>query len=237
MIIYYSTSITDDMITLTAEEHRHCSIVTRRRVGDQVYVTDGGGMLYHTEIESIGKRETSLRIISTTLQQPRSYELSIAIAPTKNKARIEWMVEKSVEIGIHRIYLLHTERGEKQRASTDRLSKIMISAMKQSKNLYLPQVIGPMTIDQVLEATSTYDVRCVAHCNDTERHLGDRIDIDKHQRILLCVGPEGDFSDSEIASMESQGLLSVHLGQSRLRTETAGVVGATIVAMVYDMGL
>lgn len=228
MIIYYSTNISDSTIKLTDDDHRHCSKVTRRSIGDEVYVTDGKGGLYTCQIDKISRNETELKILNTDIQDKPKCQLAIAIAPTKNNSRLEWFLEKATEIGISDIYPILCTRGEKPRLKAERLQKIIISAVKQSKNLHTP-ILHPLnTVSELLKALPQYDLKAVAHCLDVEQHLSKYIDKE-YPRILVAIGPEGDFTESELELFNEHHFVEINLGKSRLRTETAGVVAASIV--------
>lgn len=233
MIIYYSTDIQGDQIVLSKEDHRHCGKVTRKRVGDNVYVTDGKGGFYHCTISAQDKMSTTVKILDRTQQQKRSYSVHLAVAPTKLPARIEWMVEKCIEIGVDSIYFIETHRGERSKLKLERLHRIAISALKQSKNLYLPTIYEMASLDAVVALHPAADIY-VAHCGDIRQHLGRYIQGNTNTDTLLFIGPEGDFTEEEIISIKKKGGVEVNLGRSRLRTETAGVVACSIVATVYD---
>lgn len=228
MIVYYTTDIDGDQLTLTGDDHRHCAKATRRKPGDTIHITDGQGTLYTAEITDILRDLTLATLKTTTPTLPLPYELHIAIAPTKNQSRLEWFVEKSIEIGIHHIHLLDTARGEKAKVKLDRLQRIAIAAMKQSLNVYLPTIHPLCTLTELMDRTAELDLRCVAHCVDPEDHLRHLLSPTP-QRILVAIGPEGDFTEEEINEMSGQQFQEVNLGRSRLRTETAGVVATSIV--------
>ena len=232
MIIYYSTDISDSIVLLVDDEHRHCSKVTRKKAGDQVWVTDGLGKLYQCELITSNRHETQLQIINEEETKPLPYDLAIAIAPTKNNSRLEWFLEKATEIGVSEIYPILTKRGERQHLKMDRLEKIIISAMKQSKNLYLPKLHKALEWSSFLQGTSSYDFKGIAHCADVEQHLSTFLNKNS-QRMVLCIGPEGDFTDEEIQESQEHGFQEVNLGRSRLRTETAGIVACSIVAQAF----
>ena len=231
VIYYYSTDITADTILLTDDEHRHCSKVTRRRVGDRINVTDGQGTLYETEIAHIEKHTTTLKKVSEYKTAPPLYRLGIAIAPTKNPARLEHFVEKVTEIGISEIYLTYTHRTEASKIKEDRLQRIMISAMKQSKNFYLPQLVIVATLTELIDKGKSFDQRFVAHCDNPKLSLLQQL---KQGSLLIAIGPEGDFTEEEIQQLKSSNFSEVQLGQSRLRTETAGLVAAAWVAAFWN---
>ncbi|MEM9548353.1 MAG: RsmE family RNA methyltransferase [Bacteroidota bacterium] len=222
MIIFYSESVTPQSAILTEEESLHCSKVLRKKEGDAVFVTDGIGTLYQGVISTISKKEVSIRIDEKIESQPKSHQRSIAIAPTKNIDRFEWFLEKSTEIGISNIYPFLSSRSERKIIKPHRLEKILISAMKQSKNLYKP-TLHPLTpLSQLLTSDFANQSIFIAHCMEPEYAL-------QHQYksgsdAIVLIGPEGDFSDEEVAIAKTNGWKDVSLGKSRLRTETAGIV-------------
>lgn len=233
MIVYFSTDQNGQEVTLTEDDHRHCRKVTRKTPGDIIYVTDGQGYLHTCTISEQSPSTTVGQIVSSTKQNRRPYNLHIAVAPTKLPVRLEWMIEKCIEIGVDSIHLIDTQRSHRSRHKMDRLRRIAISAMKQSKNLYLPTLNNVSTIAEVLDRYPEAN-KYVAHCGDIDQHLGKHIVNDKAAHILLFIGPEGDFTTQEIKLLRDASAAEVNLGTSRLRTETAAVVGASIVATVYD---
>lgn len=231
MIIHY-TQVIDlerNIITLTGDEAQHCMKVLRKRIGEEIYVTDGNGNLYTCKICDTSKSECNADILSSEHLPKRGYNLTIAICPTKKQSRIEWFVEKAVEIGVSRIILTETKRTEKSRLKTERLHKIVLSAMKQSKNLYLPELIIGQNWDELI-SHNDYGDKYIAHCEDPETHLA-KI-CGPAQDCVVAVGPEGDFTTQEIESAIDLGWKEINLGTSRLRTETAGVVVASIIAQI-----
>ena len=231
MIIHYSKDINLELnsITLTDDEAQHCFKVLRKRIDDEIYVTDGIGGLYTCKISEISKTQCRAEIISTQQYTKRPYNLTIVICPTKKQSRIEWFVEKAVEIGVARIILTQTQRTEKSRLKEDRLNKIIVSAMKQSKNLYLPEIIIGQSWKEVIQCAE-YGDKYIAHCEDPETHLAKV--CGPAQDCIVAVGPEGDFTSHEITSALELGWKEINLGGSRLRTETAGVVVASVLAQI-----
>ncbi|MFZ1750731.1 MAG: RsmE family RNA methyltransferase [Saprospiraceae bacterium] len=224
MILLYSTNIENNFLTITDDEHVHCVKVLRIKVGDKIFATDGHGNKYECEILSISKAETRCVIISTTSTPMPESKNCIAIAPTKNSSRIEWFVEKAVEIGVHEIIILTTQRTERKSVNMLRLEKIIISAMKQSLHTYLPKLSAYKDIESMYNVIgNNYDKKFIAWCNgpsDTLTHIDT-----SHTNNLLLIGPEGDFTNDEVSACLKYGFRSVALGDSRLRTETAGLVG------------
>lgn len=231
MIIHYTQDINLDrnLITLTGDEALHCAKVLRKRIGEEIYVTNGEGALHTCKITEISKTECTAEIISSEQYAQRPYNLTISICPTKKQSRIEWFVEKAVEIGVSRIILTQTKRTEKSRLKEDRLHKIVVSAMKQSKNLYLPEIITDYTWNDLINRNDLGH-RYIAHCEDPDTHLAKVCPA--AEDCIVAVGPEGDFTLDEIESALALGWKEVNLGSSRLRTETAGVVVASMLAQI-----
>ncbi len=211
---------------LSEEDSYHCVKVLRKKLGDEIQITDGKGNLATATVQSLDTKKTYFTIISHLTFDPDTRQnLSIAMALTKNADRFEWFVEKATEIGIGQIYPLVTERTERPNVKIERLQKIALSAMKQSKQFYLPHIHATTKLKDLLQQ-STEEQRFVAHCGDVESHLLPLLSPEK--KTLVLIGPEGDFTDHEIATFLQHQFKEVNLGPTRLRTETAGVTAAVI---------
>lgn len=226
MNLFFSTQIDKELITIEGEEHIHCVKSLRKKEGQSVFVTDGKGHLYECLLSDREKNHATFKIIAKKETKPSENELSIAIGLTKNMSRIEWFIEKAVEIGIHKIIPIVTQNSERSTMRKDRLERIAISAMKQSQRLYLPEITDIQNLEEFKEQKSAYDRLLVAHYSEEAAHLKDCL-IQKNKTLVL-VGPEGDFTSKELIQMRDYGFQEVILGGSRLRTETAGVVVCTI---------
>ncbi len=209
--------------TLCEEESLHCIRVLRYKKGDEILLTDGKGTTYNAIITNPNPRQCEFQIVSWEKQQKNhDFHLHIAIAPTKNIERVEWMVEKCTEIGIDEITPLLCRFSERKQIRLDRLEKIILSATKQSLNPYLPK-LNPLT--DYNDFINQYDAQTkfIAHCyKDQKQELKDL--IQKGKSAIILIGPEGDFSEKEVELALSKGYLPVSLGKSRLRTETAAIV-------------
>ena len=228
MQLFYSTALDTEQKTgyLSEEDSCHCIKVLRKKLGDEIQITDGLGNLVTGIVNSLDTKKTYFTIRSGELIEPNySQNLSIAIALTKNADRIEWFVEKATEIGIGNIYPLLTERTERVKLKLERLQKIALSAMKQSKQFYLPVIHEAIKLKDLLQQSSDNE-RFVAHCGDVESHLLPLLSPEK--KTLVLIGPEGDFTGNEIATLLEHKFKEVNLGPTRLRTETAGVTAAFI---------
>lgn len=209
---------------LPEEESKHCSKVLRHRPGDTIWVTNGKNQLFECRLQDPNPSRCTFSIVGEKEQPVRPYKVKLAIAPTKNTDRLEWMLEKCVELGIDQISLLQCQHSERIKINMDRLQKKAVSAMKQSLNLQLPQIDAPQPFDQFIqEAAKNSDILFIAYVDDTPRpHLMQAAKPSKIYWILI--GPEGDFSSDEIKAALVAGFEPVQLGPNRLRTETAGLV-------------
>lgn len=222
MIVFYSTDISNQKAKLIDDECIHCSKVLRKKTGDEVFVTDGNGKLYDGIISEISKREVIIALDNELESQPKPHSRSIAIAPTKNIDRFEWFLEKATEIGITNIYPFLSSRSERKIIKPHRLEKILVSAMKQSKNFYKP-TLHPLTpLDQLLKTNFEDQSKYIAHCMEPESAL-QKLYSSGSDAIVL-IGPEGDFTAEEVELANSNDWKEVSLGNARLRTETAGIV-------------
>lgn len=220
--LFYSDSVSKQTLSLQEQEAVHCSLVLRKKVGDIIYALDGKGNRYKCGIDKVTKREVECTILSTE-SKDKSEHITIAIAPTKNRDRLEWMIEKLVEIGVERIVLMNTTNTERTRTNMERIQKKVISAVKQSLRFYIPEVVE-MEYKQVLEIES--ESRYIAHCyDDMEKetsHIEGSRNVDSS--TLLLIGPEGDFTKTEVEHALGKGFQGLDLGEFRLRTETAAIV-------------
>ncbi len=221
MNIFIAT-VNDKTATLTAEESWHCAKVLRKKTGDAVRLIDGIGNFYDGKLELVSDKKCVAVITSgPTAQLKRNYYLHLAIAPTKQMDRIEWMIEKAVEIGIDEISFMNCHNSERTVIKTDRIIKIVESAVKQSLQAYLPKINELTAFKEVVNSVSA-DQKLIAHCEDSEKAGIKQIDF-KNRSTLILIGPEGDFSRDEIDLALKNKFKAVSFGENRLRTETAGL--------------
>jgi len=206
---------------LTPEESFHCAKVLRYKEGQAVHLIDGKGNFYEGELTEVKEKKCSVKLSSgPRTQKPRNYYLHLAIAPTKNIDRMEWLVEKAVEIGIDEITFIRCKNSERTVIKTDRIQKIAESAVKQSLQAFIPRVNGLSDLEKILNTTS--DNKLIAHCFDKEKKSLKDFKLEGKKSLVL-VGPEGDFTPEEIQLAQEAGFSGLHLGDNRLRTETAGL--------------
>jgi 16S rRNA (uracil1498-N3)-methyltransferase len=223
MQIFYAPDISGNSYQLDENESKHSIRVLRMKEGDPVKLIDGKGNLYHGIIAVADTKKCVISITGTTAGfEKRLYRLHIAISPLKNPERFEWFVEKSVEIGVDEITPMICRNSEKQVIKPERINNIMISAMKQSLKASKPVLNRLNTFDEIMLNTNS-ETRMIAHCNASfpRNRIGDV--CSRGQDALILIGPEGDFSRDEIERAIHCGFVPVHLGASRLRTETAGI--------------
>ena len=213
------------------ENEFHHLQVLRAHEGEKLHVIDGRGNLYQGILVGMSKRSAVIQVTELIKSEPIApAQLHIAIAPTKNIDRTEWFVEKATEIGIHTITPIICRRSERRELRVDRLEKVVLSAVKQSLCLHLPKVNDVVSFQAFIQANKTSNSKkFIAHCGDYTVLLKNCFLT--HESIIVLVGPEGDFTDEEVALAKENGYTPVSLGTSRLRTETAGVMVSATFAL------
>ncbi len=231
MKLFYCKDITPNgFCTLDAEESRHAVRVLRLREGDEINVTDGRGNLYTCQIVEANDKACSLSTLHSTLSTPPSPlstpSFHLAVAPTKNPSRMEWLVEKAVEMGVAEITLLQCDHSERTFLKTERLEKLAVSAMKQSLHLTLPRINPAVSLRDWLTVDDVSNVatqRLIAHCEANKPRTLLHEALQAGQDTVVLIGPEGDFSQEEITLALEKGFTPVSFGSARLRTETAAL--------------
>ncbi|MBQ3998540.1 MAG: 16S rRNA (uracil(1498)-N(3))-methyltransferase [Paludibacteraceae bacterium] len=234
MYLFYCPDI-ETKHTLSEEESAHCVRVLRYTAGDEILITDGRGTTYTARITNPHPKHCDFEIIASEKQEKHhAFHLHIAIAPTKNIERMEWAIEKCVEIGVDEITPLLCRFSERKQLRTDRLEKIILSAAKQSLTPYLPVLHELTPYDSfVREQAKLNQQNFIAHCyKDEKRFLKDEMELSRD--VLVLIGPEGDFSEKEVADALALGFVPVSLGNSRLRTETAAVVACHTAVLLNE---
>ena len=223
MHVFYTPDLSGSPYTLNEEESRHCSKVLRLVKGDKIQLIDGKGGFFEAEILLETKKHVTLKILTTEEEyHKRNHRLHIAIAPTKNIDRLEWFLEKTTEIGIEEITPIICERSERKIVKEDRLNKVITSAVKQSIQAYHPLLNNAVSFnDFILQPRA--GIKMIAHCIEgAPRQYINQL-IEPNSDYLILIGPEGDFSENEIKLALENGYKPLTLGNTRLRTETAGV--------------
>lgn len=221
MQLFYEPTIASNPV-LDETETKHATKVLRLGLGDDIQVVDGLGNLFTCEISEINKRSCTLAIRKKESFPKPNKQIHIAIAPTKNQDRIEWFVEKCIEIGVQEITFINCKRNERSKLNMERIHRIAVSAMKQSLNYWMPTINGLVEFKPFL-ASCKNTVKMIAHLNEGERQVI-TTGLFKGTSYCMLIGPEGDFTDNEVQQAIDNGFVPVSLGESRLRTETAGMV-------------
>jgi 16S rRNA (uracil1498-N3)-methyltransferase len=221
------------LLTLPAEESAHVARVLRMKPGDPLKLTDGIGNITVANIEDPNPKACIVKLISLESIEKKSFNLRIAVAPTKNTGRYEWFLEKATEFGIDEIIPVYCDHSERQKIRTERLEKVVIAAMKQSLNSYLPVIAQPVDLISLIKANAGCENCFIAWVDEKPRpHLKDICQPGKD--ALILIGPEGDFSPREIQLALESGFLPVSLGKARLRTETAALASCFIVNLLNE---
>lgn len=222
MHVFYTPDI-QTKAELPEEEAQHCTRVLRLNAGDEITLTDGKGYFYRAEITTATNKRCLVAIKESVFQEPLwPCHLHIAMAPTKNMDRNEWFAEKATEIGFDELTFLNCRFSERKVIKTERIEKIVISAIKQSLKARLP-ILNEMTDFDKFISRNFEGQKFIAHCYEGEKPLLRDV-LQKGQDALVLIGPEGDFSEEEVSKAVQKGFTPVSLGQSRLRTETAALV-------------
>jgi len=218
----FIANIDNKQAVLTEEESWHCAKVLRKKSGETIRIIDGKGNFYEASLDLVNDKKTTAQIVAGPFEQERhSYTLHLAIAPTKNIDRIEWMIEKAVEIGIDEISFVQCKNSERTVIKRDRIIKIVESAVKQSLQAYIPKVNELKTLREFISGASA-DQKFIAHCFENEKQNIKDVSF-KLKSNLVLIGPEGDFTEDEVKETLQKGFQGLSLGQNRLRTETAGL--------------
>lgn len=220
---------------LPADEAVHALRVLRMKAGDELFLMDGQGTFFKGEVTLASSKHCGYRILEEMPQQKTwNGNIHLAIAPTKMMERVEWMVEKCTEIGFDKVSFLNTKWSERKSVRTDRVEKIVIAAAKQSRKAWMPVVSEMVSFGQFLQADKS-GKHFIAHCYPEIERKDLFTEIQKlsqDEDITVLVGPEGDFSKDEVEQAIAAGYVSVSLGNSRLRTETAGLMAVTMAQIV-----
>lgn len=234
MQLFYNQNINEDaeIYFFDREESKHIIKVLRKKEGDNLFVTNGLGYLFKTEITLASDSKCQVKIVSSEKAAPLKYHLHLAVAPTKMNDRFEWFLEKATEIGISEITPIICDHSERKIIKTDRFEKILQSAMKQSLHYYLPKLNEPISLKDFLKQEKQ-GLKLIAHCEETDKKSLKNV-VQPQQDVTILIGPEGDFSEKEIKLALENNYLAVMLGNTRLRTETAAVVACHSVAFINE---
>jgi 16S rRNA (uracil1498-N3)-methyltransferase len=236
MHYFYTPHIEGKRAFLNEEEAAHCAQVLRMKAGDPIHFVDGKGNWFEGILAESHKKKCVIDIQKSRAEvPPHPAQIHIAIAPTKNIDRLEWFLEKATEIGIHRITPIICQRSERKIIRADRLEKILLAAMKQSLKATLPILEQAQPFNEWIKKLTIepQTLAYIAHCNETDR-IPLQATYKAGKNVILLIGPEGDFHPNEVTAAKAAGFTGVSLGPSRLRTETAGIVGCHILNLMNE---
>ncbi|MEP0214119.1 MAG: 16S rRNA (uracil(1498)-N(3))-methyltransferase [Cellulophaga sp.] len=234
MQLFYNSTLDNSIsqFVFSPEESKHIVKVLRKVEGDELYITNGKGYLFTAKIMVADIKKCKAQITSKEKKHRPMHWMHIAVAPTKMNDRFEWFLEKATEIGVDEITPIICDHSERKVLKLERMEKVLQSAMKQSLQTYLPKLNTPVPFSEFVKKEHK-DLLFIAHCEEEEKaELKRRVAADKDVTVLI--GPEGDFSESEITQAYENGFVPVSLGKNRLRTETAAIVACTTVAMINN---
>lgn len=243
MELFFSKEIGKESLTLRGKEAEHCAKVLRHKVGETLFVIDGKGGMYRCLISDITlpkkgepKVECSIEECSVGVGE-RNYSLIMAVCPTKNMERFEWFVEKATELGVDRIIPIVSEHSIRTTLKKERVEAVALSATKQSLKSYLPEIEECVSVKEFLHRDFENTLKLIAHCEEGDKKsIRERLAeaaapaaqvSSKNKKVVVMIGPEGDFSEKEIALALSKGYKPVTLGPSRLRVETAALAAVS----------
>ena len=234
MQLFYNPNINEatENFSFDKEESKHIIKVLRKKDTDILHVTNGLGFLFTTEITLASDNKCTVKIISFEKAAPSKFRLHLAVAPTKMNDRYEWFLEKATEIGIQEITPIICDHSERKVINNERFDKILLAAMKQANELYLPKLNPAITFKEFMNLQND-DIKYIAHCEETDKKTLKSV-LQPNHNITMLIGPEGDFSQKEITLALSNDYIPVSLGNTRLRTETAAIVACHSVVFVNE---
>lgn len=239
MEIFWTEDIAGGICRLGEEESVHCVRVLRHRAGDRINIIDGHGTMYECTLVADSPKGAEARIEQAHQNWGgHPYDLTMAVCPTKNIDRYEWFAEKATEFGVDRIVPVIGEHSERKILKPERMNRILLSAAKQSLKASIPELSDTISVRDFIEGTAGTDaLKMIAYCFDDgqERHsIREVLENNDAKEVIVLIGPEGDFSREEADAAVAAGYVPVHIGESRLRTETAALAS---VSMIYYRNL
>lgn len=235
MELFYSSDVQISQLCLHADEAIHCIKALRKNIGDILHVTDGKGSYYQAEIIDIDKTKNKVK---ATIQKQETYiqatKIGLCIAPTKNIDRMEWLVEKAVELGVCEIQWVITQHSYRKNIALERMQRIAVAAMKQSVQYFLPILHDIQPFLHWLESQNVIQ-GSIGYCGDIKKQSLDTIVLPSHEvTYWICIGPEGDFTQNEVQQAIQKGLVPISIGKHRLRTETAALTALSYLYLLSE---
>ena len=234
MQLFYNPQIDEktESFSFDKEESKHIIKVLRKKDTDILFVTNGMGLLFETEIILASDNKCTVKILAIEKANPSNFYLHLVVAPTKMNDRYEWFLEKATEIGVDEITPIICDRSERKVINKDRFEKIILTALKQSNALFLPKLNEAVSFKEFIKRKNN-GLQLIAHCEETNKKSLKSV-LKPNENTTILIGPEGDFSEKEIALALENNFIPVSLGNTRLRTETAAVVACHSVVFVNE---
>ncbi|MET3025821.1 16S rRNA (uracil(1498)-N(3))-methyltransferase [Flavobacterium sp. UW10123] len=234
MQLFFNPNIdeTTESFSFDKEESRHIIKVLRKKDSDILHVTNGFGLLFETQITLASDNKCTVKVLNITNAEKPKFHLHLAVAPTKMNDRFEWFLEKATEIGIQEITPIFCDRSERKVINRDRFEKIILSAMKQCNETFLPKLNEAISFKEFIKQKQN-GLSLIAHCEETDKKSLKEV-LKPNEDVTILIGPEGDFSEKEIALALENNYKPVTLGNTRLRTETAAVVACHSVVFLNE---
>ncbi|MBE9576575.1 16S rRNA (uracil(1498)-N(3))-methyltransferase [Flavobacterium proteolyticum] len=234
MQLFYNSDIKQGDVTFffDKEESKHIVKVLRKKESDKIFITNGLGFLFESEIILASDKKCEVKITKETFQEPDKFYTHIVVAPTKMNDRLEWFLEKATEISIHEITPIICDHSERKVYKIDRAEKIIQAAMKQSLHYYIPKINEPISFSQFVKSNIDGQ-KFIAHCEETDKKSF-KNEVKKDEKVTILIGPEGDFSTKEINLAIVNNFIPVTLGNTRLRTETAALVACHTISLINE---
>lgn len=234
MQLFYSNiaQTVSQTLSIDGQEHVHIAKSLRKKIGDLITIANGEGKIFEAQIIAVGKNETSIILINIIREETPQQFFYLAVAPTKNIDRYEWMLEKSVELGLSGLFPFFSQNSERRNLKTDKLQLQVIGAMKQSLQTYLPQVFEPCKFVDLLKSVAHFQEKYIAYSSESNLQL--KNSLKKNTKTIVLIGPEGGFAEKELNLAIEHGFIAVSLGKNRLRTETAGVFATSLYYSLYE---
>ncbi len=228
MQLFFNPNLNNNTVELPEDESKHCVRVLRKKIGDEIILIDGKGNKATCKIIDDNPKKCKLEIVDKVSFLKNKIGLHIAIAPTKNFDKMDWMLEKCTEIGVSEITFIETENSERNKVNIERCDKILIQSIKQSKQYWLPKLNNIISFQQFILNQKTTDLNCLmAWCNEHTKTINETFDLKKS--TLLLIGPEGDFTEQEAKMALDNNFKTISLGKNILRTETAAVYACAVI--------
>lgn len=234
MTLFYIENATKDLLHLPNDESKHAVKVLRLQTGDLLAITNGKGDIFTARVGIPSQKRCEIQIFEHEHFEPSSHKIHMIVAPTKLNDRYEWMLEKMTEMGVHEITPIICRHSERKVLKRDRMERIIVSAVKQSWKAYKPQINAPITFVDFIK-NNQFQQQFIAHCNGgcgSDSHLKNR--AKPHSEVAVLIGPEGDFSESEVDLASQNGWIKTGLGSSRLRTETAALAACFTLNLLHE---